>query len=111
MENIPTKTEMASELRVAHVVYLLQALSFFLPITALIGVILNYVKRSDVKEAWLLSHYKWQIETFWFWLLGVVIGAILIVILIGYVILALVAIWAIYRIVKGWLRLTEQKAV
>ena len=33
---------------------------------SLIAVILNYVKRSDVRGTWLESHFRWQIRTFWF---------------------------------------------
>ena len=32
---------------------------------SIIAVILNYVKRSDVRGTWLESHFRWQIRTFW----------------------------------------------
>ena len=38
---------------------------------SIIAVILNYVKRSDVRGTWLESHFRWQIRTFWFGLLWV----------------------------------------
>ena len=60
-----------------HVIYGLQAIAFFLfGTTALIAVIINYVKKSDVKGTWLETHFRWQIRTFWwslFW--GIVGGA------------------------------------
>jgi uncharacterized membrane protein len=36
---------------------------------SIIPVILNYVKRSEVRGTWLESHFRWQIRTFWFGLL------------------------------------------
>jgi uncharacterized membrane protein len=38
---------------------------------SLIAVILNYVKRGDVRGTWLESHFRWQIRTFWYGLLWV----------------------------------------
>ncbi len=92
---------------IAIVVYALQAASFFLGITLIIGVIINYVKNDSVKGTWLESHFRWQIRTFWFSLLWAVIGFITVFIGIGYLILIANAIWFIYRIVKGWLRLND----
>src|ERR687898_681681 len=44
---------------------------------SIIAVILNYVKRSEVRGTWLDSHFSWQIRTFWFALLWLVIGGVL----------------------------------
>lgn len=90
-------------------IYALQAIGFFVAITFIIAVVINYVKQSDVRGTWLESHFKWQIRTFWFGLLWAVIGAITFLILIGSFILLVDAIWIIYRIVKGWLRLYEKR--
>ena len=65
-----------SEKGVTTVVYALQAASFLFLITLLIGVIINYVKRDDVKGSWLESHFRWQIRTFWFSLLWAIVGFI-----------------------------------
>ena len=42
---------------------------------SLIAVILNYMKRSDVRGTWLESHFRWQIRTFWYGLLWVSVWA------------------------------------
>src|SRR5258708_28925497 len=94
---------------VATVVYALQAAGFFVGITWIIAVIIDYVKQDEARGTWLESHYRWQIRTFWFGLLWGAIGGILCLILIGFVILAADGIWIIYRVVKGWLNLTENK--
>lgn len=92
-----------------QVVYVLYALSYFAGITAIIGIIINYVKKEDVAGTWLESHFRWQIRTFWFGLLWAVIGAATVVILIGFAILFANFCWIIYRIVKGWLNLNDNK--
>jgi uncharacterized membrane protein len=94
---------------VVTVVYALQAAGFFIGITWIVAVVLDYVKKDDAKGTWLESHFRWQIRTFWFGLLWGVLGAILLLVLVGYFVLLADAIWIIYRIVKGWLNLSENK--
>jgi uncharacterized membrane protein len=45
------------------------------------------VKKDDVQGTWLESHFRWQIRTFWFGLLWGVLGAILLLVLVGYFVL------------------------
>ncbi|MDN6319290.1 MAG: DUF4870 family protein [Marinobacter sp.] len=95
----------------AVVVYILQGLSFFLGgITGLVGVIINYVKQDDVRGTWVEPHFRWQIRTFWIGLLWTVIGVVTTFLIIGWFILLGIAIWLIYRIVKGALALNDGKA-
>ena len=67
------------------------------------------MKREEVAGTWLASHFSWQIKTFWFGLLWAVVGAATLVIMIGFAILFANFIWIIYRIIKGWLNLNEDK--
>ena len=106
---VPGEVQMKSLKNLAQVVYVLYALSYFAGITAIIGIIINYVKKDDVAGTWLESHFRWQIRTFWFGLLWALIGAATFVILIGMVILFANFCWIIYRIVKGWLNINENK--
>jgi uncharacterized membrane protein len=96
---------------IATVVYALQAVGFFIGITWIVAIVMDYVKRDDARGTWLESHFTWQIRTFWWGLLWGVIGALLLLIVVGYFVLLAVAIWIIYRIVKGWLNLAEGKPV
>jgi uncharacterized membrane protein len=79
---------------------------------SIIGVILNYVKRADVRGTWLESHFRWQIRTFWFGLLWVSLCIAFVVltlgigILIAWLPLGIMAIWFVYRVVRGWTRLS-----
>ena len=90
-------------------VYILYALSYFAGVTAIIGIIINYVKREEVAGTWLESHFSWQIRTFWFGLLWAVIGALTAFILVGFAVLFANFCWIIYRIIKGWLYLNDGK--
>ena len=107
-----TSEQLASLKSITQVVYALQALSFMFGITALVGLIINYVKREDVAGTVYESQFNWQISTFWWGLLWGVLGFILIIALgLGLLILFVAWVWAIYRVVKGWLKLTEGKPV
>lgn len=102
-------------------IYALQAASLLLGITFIVAVIINYVKKSDVKGTWLESHFKWQIRTFWFYCLWTIIGVVGVItapfsigyflfagyifLFTSYVLLVVNFIWVMYRIIKGWLRL------
>ncbi len=89
--------------------YILQALNFVIPLMAVVGVIINYIKDDDVRGSWLESHFRWQKSTFWYGLLWTVLGFISLPILIGYLVLAGVMLWLIYRIARGWINLVDGK--
>ena len=80
---------------------------------SIIAVILNYVKRNEARGTWLESHFRWQIRTFWFGLLWVGLCLLFVFvtlgvgILIAWLPLGIVAVWFIYRIARGWLRLVD----
>jgi uncharacterized membrane protein len=115
--------------KLTHVIYALHAFSLVTGIIgaativgafltgwpSIIAVILNYAKRSEVRETWLESHFRWQIRTFWFGLLWVTLCALFIIatlgigLLIAWLPLSLVGLWFIYRIARGWLRLLERQ--
>ena len=98
---------------IVTVVYALQAFGLLLPVVLpwIVGVVIDYVKREDARGTWLESHFRWQIRTFWWSLLWAVIGGILLIVLVGWLVLAVAGVWVLYRIVKGWLRLAEQREV
>jgi uncharacterized membrane protein len=80
---------------------------------SIIAVILNYVKRSEVRGTWLESHFRWQIRTFWFGLLWISLCLAFIVatfgfgILIAWLPMSLVGLWFIYRIIRGWVAVSD----
>ncbi len=111
--------------RLTHIIYLLHGFSVLMGILgpaliittfltgwpSIIAVIINYIKRSDVRGTYLDSHFGWQIRTFWYTLLWLVIAAILFVTVIGivlaYVIAVAAGLWVVYRIIRGWVALNE----
>lgn len=96
--------------RLATIVYALQAVSLFTgTLTLFAGVIINYVRWEDVQGSWIESHFRWQTRTFWYSLLWMVIGFVTTIILIGWAILLAASIWLIYRIIKGWVYLSEHR--
>jgi uncharacterized membrane protein len=82
---------------------------------SLIAVVLNYVKRDEARGTWLESHFRWQIRTFWYGLLWVVLCLGFVVLTLGvgvlivWVPLAVVGLWFIYRVVRGWMRLVDRR--
>jgi uncharacterized membrane protein len=90
-------------------VYLMQALSFILGVTSVIGVVVNYMRLAEVRGTWLESHFVWQIRTFWFQVLWGLVGLVTLVFLVGLLIWAAVYFWTLYRVVKGWLNLAEER--
>ena len=84
---------------------------------SIIAVILNYVKRSDVRGTWLDSHFRWQIRTFWFGALWIGLCVLFVIftlgigIIIAWLPVVIVSIWFIYRIVRGWLALREGRVM
>jgi uncharacterized membrane protein len=91
--------------------------SFLFGWPSIIAVIINYVKRSEVRGTYLESHFRWQIRTFWYallWaLLAGLISLLLTPILVGLLtwpaLMFALGIWAIYRIARGWLALRDGK--
>jgi uncharacterized membrane protein len=109
MENNEATNTDSSGKNLTTIIYALYAAAFLFGITAIVAIIMNYIKKDDVAGTWLESHFRWQIRTFWFSLLWGVIGVVTSVILVGWVVLIANGIWIIYRIAKGWLNLNDDK--
>lgn len=84
-----------------------------------IGVIVAYVKRSDSRGTWVESHMTWLIRTFWWstaWaLIGLVVLVMFAIVLIGFalgpLIWAVVAIWVLYRVIKGIMYYKDRRPI
>lgn len=117
-----------------HIIYALHALSVLIGITgpatvignfvfglpSIIAVIMNYARQSAVRGTWLESHFRWQIRTFWFAFLWIVVAGVIsapLVLLLGLGILTfflaalIVAVWIVYRVARGWLALRDQRTM
>lgn len=80
---------------------------------SILAVILNYIKADEVEGTYLESHFRWQIKTFWYSLVALVIAAVLFVTLIGipiaFGLLVITGIWVLYRMLRGILRMLDEK--
>jgi uncharacterized membrane protein len=112
MNTVPTPSpeeRLASLKTLTAVIYGLYALSLFAGVTAIVAIVLNYIKQEDAQGTWLESHFAWQIRTFWWSLVWVIVGWIAWIILAGWLVWGVAGIWFIYRIAKGWLNLNDNK--
>ena len=118
-----------SLVRLTHVIYGLHAFSALMGILgpafivtafltgwpSIIAVIINYVKRSDTRGTFLDSHFGWQIRTFWYALLWVLVMVALILTIVGipfvWLMGVIVGIWVLYRIARGWITLNDGRAM
>lgn len=98
-----------SSQRLTLIIYILYLASFFIGITAIAAIIINYLKKDEVANTYLASHFRWQMRTFWFAVLWAAIGFITVFLAIGYVILLANGIWMLYRMIRGLLALNERK--
>jgi uncharacterized membrane protein len=96
------------------------ATAFVFSIPSIVAVIMNYVKRGDVRGTWLDGHFGWQLRTFWFaalWIVLIGLFSAPLVLLFGLGIatwvlgITVVGIWVIYRVVRGWLALKDSRPV
>ena len=82
-------------------VYVLYLASVIVGLTALIGLVIAYMNRGQVAGNWTESHYTYQIRTFWIGLLYSLISVVLMIVGVGFLLMIVVAIWAIVRCARG----------
>jgi uncharacterized membrane protein len=136
MDTSPTATTVAVDPRhvsYAHLMYALHAAAivigiltaasivgaFLFSLPSIIAVIMNYLRRADVRGTWLESHFRWQLRTFWTALVALIVATLvfgpfaLILIGIPFLLLSyfLTGVWVAYRIVRGWLGLKEGRTM
>ena len=119
-----------------HITYLLYVLSYFTAgLLWIVPIFMNYAKRRDADNTWLATHFDWQIKTFWYSIVFFVIGVLIIAFALGgfgvsmfadsnniaigsvllaslgFIIMGFTFIWHLYRIVRGWIALTDGRPV
>ena len=114
--------DLSSEKNTLHLLYALHGLAPFTFWTlAIVAMIIGAAKHGDVRGTYLDTHYDWLSRTFWygilwaiiawgvFWILGLLTLGFGMFVL--WVLPAAVFIWYLYRVIYGWLKLNEGKAV
>ena len=119
-----------------HITYLLYVLSYFTAgLLWIVPIFMNYAKRRDADNTWLATHFDWQIKTFWYSIVFFVIGVLIITFALGgfgvsmfadsnniaigsvllaslgFIIIGFTFILHLYRIVRGWIALTDGRPV
>jgi uncharacterized membrane protein len=130
---VPFRTPTPADVTWTHVIYALHGAgvtlgivtsafvvtAFLFGLPSIVAVILNYVKRDDVRGTYLDSHFSWQLRTFWFALLWIAAAFLfslpLMLVLVGFATLwiaaVVVGLWVIYRVIRGWLNLSAGRAM
>jgi uncharacterized membrane protein len=93
-----------------HVLYALHTASWFSAgIFSVVAMIINYVKRPDLPDAFFRSHFRWQARTFWFTLLWLVLALPLWLLFVipGWIAYTVIGLWYLYRFIRGWWSFAE----
>lgn len=92
----------------ASLLFSLGALSF-------IPLILNYLKRDDTEGSFLRTHHSWQIRSFWWYVVWLLVSGALFMTIVGIPLAALVWlgawVWKAYRLLRGFLDLDKNRTM
>jgi uncharacterized membrane protein len=96
----------------AMIVWGLYIASYFTAfITAIVGVVIAYVKRDELAGTPFESHMTSAIRTFWISLIGYIISAVLMFVLIGFLLAAVVFVWQLFRTIRGIIRAMDGRPI
>jgi uncharacterized membrane protein len=96
------------------------ATAFIFGLPSIVAVVMNYIRRGDARGTHLESHFSWQLRTFWFaalWIVLVGVFSAPLVLALGLGVLtwilgiAVVGLWVVYRVVRGWLALKDGRPI
>jgi uncharacterized membrane protein len=116
--DVPDSANERSLKTVGHISYLLHtivAVGAVIPgvqaSVALLAVafVLDLVKKSDAAGTWQESHFRWRIRSvLWAGGLYVLTSPLwLLLIVPGWIAWGLISIWFLYRVVRGWINLSN----
>jgi uncharacterized membrane protein len=97
--------------------YIGHGISFLFSLGALswIPLIINYVKRGDTAGTFIYSHHSWQIRSFWWYFIWVIVGLVLFTTVVGiplaWLVWSIAWIWKLYRLIRGLIDLNDNKVM
>lgn len=105
---------------IGHVSYLLHtivAVSAVLPgaqasvLLLVVAFIIDLVKRDDAAGSWQQSHFGWRIRSvLWAGGLYLITAPLWLFLLVpGWIAWAIISVWFLYRVVRGWLNLNNNR--
>ena len=121
IENSAPGSQRDDSLRtIGHISYALHAivavgavLPSFQPSILLLVVafILDMMKKGDAQGTWQESHFSWRIRSVvWAGILYVVTIPLWVLLLVpGWIAWVAISIWFLYRVVRGWLALSDRR--
>lgn len=77
----------------------------------LVAFVLDMVKRDDARGTWQASHFSWRIRSvLWAGGLYIVTAPLWFLFLLpGWIAWAVISLWFLYRIIRGWLNLSNRQ--
>jgi uncharacterized membrane protein len=100
---------------ISYALHLVVAVGAVLPglhasiILLVVAFILDLVKRDEAVGTWQESHFRWRIRTV-LWAGGLYIVTLplwLLLIVPGWIAWAIISVWFLYRVVRGWMNLNS----
>lgn len=107
--------QLQSAKNLAWWLYIFHAASFLLSLGAFswLPLIVNYIKRPDTMGTFVHSHHTWQIRSFWWYFVWMILGGILfftiILIPLAWLICTAAWIWKAYRLLRGMININENR--
>ncbi|HEY3645874.1 MAG TPA: hypothetical protein VGM16_11100 [Gammaproteobacteria bacterium] len=96
------------------ITYILHLVGACTGLLSIVALIINYAVKDDYGEV-MASHHRWMIRTFWFTVLGFIVGVGLFITVIGIPLAWLMCVatwlWYIYRHIKGLIELSADRSM
>jgi len=112
LEPIPPPPQAEGERTLMHVLYAMHTIAWIsMGTLAVIALVVNYLRRADTHNPAYAVHHGYMIRTFW-WTVGwlVLTSPLYLLFLIpGLVAQGIVGLWYLYRCLRGWMRLAENR--
>ena len=77
----------------------------------LVAMLIDWVKRPDARGTWQESHYSWRIRSVLIAGVLYVVTAPLLLVVVGLLLWFVISLWLLYRIVRGMVRIADNRAV
>jgi len=79
----------------------------------LVAFVIDLVKKDDAAGSWQESHFRWRIRSV-LWAGGLYVVTIplwFLFILPGWIAWGVISIWFLYRVVRGWMNLNDNRSM
>lgn len=102
---------------ISYLLHLVVAVGAVIPggqwgtVLLVVALVIDLVKKSDAEGTWLASHFSFRIRSvLWAGILYIVTFPLwLLFVLPGWIAWGLISIWFLYRIVKGMVRMNQER--